>query len=79
MYQFEVMGNEQDGSPLCVKAREAIHQLLQVTPILSERGFIENDEGGTKCNARGKCSSLLLSDGEGERAARSKMKQVCAG
>ena len=48
---------------------EAIHELLQVTPILPKGGFIENDERGTQGNARSQRSPLLLTDGQRKRAA----------
>ena len=58
------MRNQQDGSALCIEMREAIHELLQVTPILSEGGLIEDDERGTQGNARSQRSPLLLTDGQ---------------
>ena len=64
MDEFVIMRNQQDGCALLIEARKAIHQLLQVTPILSEGGFIENDESGAKRNARSKRGALLLTDGK---------------
>ena len=46
------MCDEQDRSPLRVETYEAIHELLKVALILSECGFIENNEYGAQGNAR---------------------------
>lgn len=78
MDKFVVMGDEQDGGSALVEMHQAIHQLLQVTPILPERGFIEDDKRGTERDARCQRGALLLTDGQRERTAGAQVIQVRA-
>lgn len=79
MNQFVVVRNQQDGGSVLIEARDEIHQLLEVTPILPKRGFIENDQRRAQGKAGGESGTLLLTDGEREGTALTQVEQVGVG